>query len=229
MQKATAPDIKFFLTRPSRPFWLLNCLLFCLFMPLGLACGESSATGSSSPSSETQQQLSGYTRDPVPIVADVAVPVATDGSLQIMVARTGGLRLMYFGYTSCPDVCPTTMSDLKRALALLKAQERARIDVNMLTVDPARDLPEKISAYVTSFIPTAVALRTEDESLLRSSADAFGANFSLEVSKDGRVDVGHTAEIYAVDDSGRVVMQWPFGSEYPMLAKDLEALLAQQQ
>jgi cytochrome oxidase Cu insertion factor (SCO1/SenC/PrrC family) len=72
-------------------------------------------------------------------------------------------------------------------------------------------------------------LRTEDESLLRSSADAFGANFSLEVSKDGRVDVGHTAEIYAVDDSGRVVMQWPFGSEYPMLAKDLEALLAQQQ
>jgi protein SCO1/2 len=146
-----------------------------------------------------------------------------------MVARTGGLRLMYFGYTSCPDVCPTTMSDLKRALALLKAQERARIDVNMLTVDPARDLPEKISAYVTSFIPAAVALRTEDESLLRSSADAFGANFSLEVSKDGRVDVGHTAEIYAVDDSGRVVMQWPFGSEYPMLAKDLEALLAQQQ
>jgi len=190
------------------------------------ACGGSDAA--SSDDSESGEFLSGYTREPVPSVAGISLPDATDGTAQPMTAEPGGLRLVYFGYTNCPDVCPTTMVDIKSALAELPADERDRIDVDMATVVPARDVPEKITAYVTTFVPDGRALRTEDSTQLRDAADAFGASYSVEIDADGNVEVGHSGDIYGVDDNGDVVMQWPFGTEYPTLAKDFSQLLARQ-
>ncbi|MFN7152014.1 MAG: SCO family protein, partial [Microthrixaceae bacterium] len=93
-------------------------------------------------------KLSGYTREPTPSVAQVALPLA-DGTGDVpATASAGGLRIVYFGYTSCPDVCPTTMSDVKAALAELSPEDAARVEIVMVTVDPDRDVPEKLAAYV---------------------------------------------------------------------------------
>ena len=80
---------------------------------------------------------------------------------------------------------------------------------------------------MTNFVEDGQALRTEDDTVLRSAADAFGANYNVETNAEGDVEVSHTGELYAVDDSGTVVMQWPFGTTYESLARDLRSLLGE--
>jgi protein SCO1/2 len=117
------------------------------------------------------------------------------------------------------------MSDVKRALEALPAEQRDRVQVDMVTIDPDRDTGEKLTEYVTTFVPDAQALRTEDPALLRSAATAFGADYRIEPGPDGEPEVSHTAELYAIDDTGRIVMVWPFGTNRKDLAEDLGRLL----
>ena len=196
-------------------------------MGLLAACGsDDTATEGSSTTTAADGGFSGYTRDPVPSVKDVSLPAADGTTVTMPASQPGGLRLVYFGYTSCPDVCPTTMSDLKRALATLPEDQRAKVQMDMVTIDPARDTAEKLTDYVTTFIPDGTAVRTDDQAALRAAAGAFGANYSVEPGADGgEPEVSHTAELYAVDDAGNIVMVWPFGTTSKDLGEDLARLL----
>ncbi len=184
-------------------------------------CGGGDTAGSST----TAAEFSGYTRTPAPSVASVTLPSA-DGTEVGFAASPGGVRLVYFGYTSCPDVCPTTLSDVKRAIASLPEADRPKVSVDMVSIDPARDTAEKLTQYVTTFVPTGVAVRTDDDARLRAAARAFGADYEVTPGADGNPEVIHTAELYAVDDQGRVVLIWPFGTARDALARDLRRLLA---
>ena len=75
---------------------------------------------------------------------------------------------MYFGYTNCPDVCPTTMADLGAALDRLDDEDAARVDVAMVTVDPERDTAV-LADYVQSFVADAHAMATDDPAALRAA------------------------------------------------------------
>ncbi len=92
-------------------------------------------------------------------------------------ADPGHLLIVYFGYTNCPDVCPTALGDLSAALALLKPPEKAKVQVAMATVDPERDTAEVLSRYVGHFFDGAHALRTDDERLQQAvqAASASGS------------------------------------------------------
>lgn len=188
------------------------------------ACGEDS----SSTTTTTARELAGYTREPTPSVADVQIPVVGSAEPVAMTADAGQLRVVYFGYTSCPDVCPTTMSDVKRALAQLPAEQASRVGVVMVTVDPDRDVEDKLAAYVATFIADGAASRITDPAELQSVADAFGARYSVETLEDGEIEVSHTGDLYVVDDRGDIVLQWPFGTASDDLAADLAAMLADQ-
>ena len=170
-------------------------------------------------------QLSGYTREPTPSVAEVEFPLIADAGMLPAAAPEGGLRIVYFGYTSCPDVCPTTMVDLKRALADLPEDERDRVEVLMVTVDPDRDVDEKLDAYVTTFVPDGAAARFADPAGLAAAAEVFGVQYSVETDADGEIEVGHSGDLYAVDDNGDVVLQWPFGTSTADLTSDISSLL----
>lgn len=172
------------------------------------------------------RELTGYTRQPLPSVKGVSLPRADGKGDWSMTAPSGGLRLVFFGYTSCPDVCPTTMSDLKRGLLTLSKGDRARVEVGMATIDPGRDTAAKLTDYVTTFIPDGVGLRTTDAAALARAAAPFGATFSVKPGKDGVPEVSHSGDLYAVDDRGRVVLQWPFGTSAKDLGADLAELLA---
>lgn len=181
--------------------------------------------GCTKDSEPAARELTGYSRQPLPSVDGVSLPRADGKGDWAMTAPAGGLRLVFFGYTSCPDVCPTTMSDLKRALLTLPKGDRARVEVGMATIDPGRDTAAKLTDYVTTFIPDGVGLRTEDAAALSKAAAPFGATYSVKPGKDGVPEVAHSGDLYAVDDQGHVVLQWPFGTASKDLGADLAQLL----
>lgn len=178
------------------------------------ACGEDTAPKS----------LSGYELEPAPSVATIALPDASaDDAEFTMKADEGRFLVVYFGYTSCPDVCPTTLAEVKKAFTQL-GDTAERVDVAMITIDPDRDTDEILTGYVQSFLPGAHALRTTDAELLQTAGDAFGASFSVNTTPDGTVEVSHSAAMYVVDSTGSVVLTWPFGIPAVGIADDLDIL-----
>lgn len=202
--------------------WVAALAAIVLALAL-VGCGDES---SSPDTTEESSGLSGYTREPTPSVAEVQLPLVGGAGDLPAAAEQGGLRVVYFGYTSCPDVCPTTMSDLKRALAQLPEEDAARVQVVMVTIDPDRDVDEKLGAYVGTFIEDGQASRITDPAALQAAADAFGASYKVETAEDGEIEVSHSADLYVVDDQGDIILQWPFGTTYEDIADDLSALLA---
>lgn len=175
--------------------------------------------------SSEPDELSGIVRSPAPSVADVSLPDASAGGAPFnMKAPEGELLLIYFGYTACPDVCPTTLADVKKVMAGL-GDDAEKVTLAMETVDIDRDTEEIISKYVQSFVPDAHGLRASDSSALRAAADVFGADYSVAVGEDGRVEVQHTAHLYAVDEEGLLRVTWAFGTEPESIVNDIRILL----
>lgn len=191
------------------------------------ACGSSEpvSDAASTTSLPEPTEFSGYVRTPMLNVSAVTLP-ATDGTPVRMVADKGGLRLVYFGYTTCPDICPTTLGYVKMAYLDLPKADRQRVDVDMISIDPYRDTADKLSNYLALFVPTGNALRTDDPVQLRAAANAFGADYKTGINFEGEREVSHTADLYAVDDTGNVVLAWPFGTTQPDFERDLRRLLA---
>lgn len=210
------------------PRFLAALVVSMSLVVLGAACTDDGDSASTT-TTEGDGGLSGYTREPTPSVADVSLPLVGGAGDVTAAADPGDLRIVYFGYTSCPDVCPTTMSDVKRALAELPPEDAERVQVTMVTIDPDRDVDDKLGAYVTTFIPDGQGSRITDPATLESTADAFGAQYSVTTTPEGEIDVSHSADLYVVDDKGDIVLQWPFGTSSDDIASDLATLLAEQQ
>ncbi len=182
--------------------------------------------GACGPSNDGQT-LDGAVATPPLVVADQQLPQAGTGRPFTFRAEPGHLLAAYFGYTQCPDLCPTTMADLKVALGELTPADAARVSVVLVTVDPERDTPEILDAYLGSFFDAdhRVALRTTDPAALARTEEAFLADSAITDTANG-VEVEHTATTSVVDDQGRVLVQWPFGTSAASMAHDLRILLA---
>jgi protein SCO1/2 len=175
-------------------------------------------------------ELVGLTRDPEPQVDGTPLPdVANGGAPFTIKAPARGLLIVYFGYTNCPDLCPTTLSDLKVALGDL-GDDASRVAMAMITVDPKRDTAV-LADYVRSFVPNAHALATEDQAALQAVAGPFGVSYQVATSPSGEVQVSHSNYLFAVDDAGNLVLTWPVGLDAETttstkdLAADIELLL----
>lgn len=178
------------------------------------ACGDGGTIG-----------LAGIVREPYPDVSTVALPDESRGGQSFTTAaREEGLLMVYFGYTACPDICPTTLADLRRAMQAL-GDDADRIEVAMITVDPFRDTPEILTSYVQAFFADGHALRTDDQAALDLAAKAFGAAYEVTMTADGEIEVAHTAVLSVVDSSGRILVQWPFGMTVEDMQNDIEFLL----
>lgn len=140
-------------------------------------------------------------------------------------ADPGELLVVFFGYTYCPDICPTSLADLRAALRRIGA-DAALVDVAFVTIDPERDTIERLDAFLASYVDRYHALRTLDAAELARVKDAFLASSSVTTNEDGQVEVSHTATTYVVDDAGRVVDEMPFGIGADGMENDLRILLA---
>ena len=176
--------------------------------------------------SDEPRPFAGWERTPTPVVGDLALPaVDADGSETDFTfkADDGDILLVYFGYTSCPDVCPTTLSDVRRATDRL-GDEAERVDLAMITIDPEVDTPDIVAGYVRSFLPRATAIRTLDDGRLRAVADVFGADYGA-TEEEGERQVYHTGSLYAVDSEGQLILTWSFGTPLDDFESDLDRLL----
>lgn len=156
------------------------------------------------------------------------VTESDDGPATGVVPTGDGLKLVYFGFTSCPDICPTTLADLSAAIGRLPAKDRERVTVAFISVDPKRDSGATLRSYLSHFFEgnPSQALRTDDPESLADAEGAFGASHKLGKSKpDGSYDVSHTAFTYAVGSDGEVIVEWPFGVTADGFQHDLKILL----
>lgn len=115
----------------------------------------------------------------------------------------GKLVMVFFGFTHCPDVCPTTLSkaaEVRKALG----PEADRLQVLFVTVDPERDTPEALAKYVPAFDPSFIGLRGDDDET-RKAAREFKVFFQKVPNRDGTsYNVDHTAASYILDTEGRL-------------------------
>ena len=173
-------------------------------------------------------QLAGYVRAPAPNSADIALPDAGAGGASFhLKADAGELLLVYFGFTACPDVCPTTLADIRTALRDL-GDLADGVELAMVTVDPMRDTADVLVGYVQSFVPDARGLRTEDDALLSDAAYVLGAGYQVEENDEGEIEVLHTAHIYVIDENGDLLVTWPFGIAPDDMTSDLRILFDQK-
>jgi len=136
----------------------------------------------------------------------------------------GKAVLVFFGYTRCPDVCPTTLQDAAEVARLLGPQAD-RFQVVFVTLDPARDTPNVLDPYVKSFNPSFVALRGDDAST-RQVAQHFKVFFErVEGKSPGNETFDHTAASFVFDPEGRVRLYVRGGQGPEALAHDVRQLL----
>lgn len=131
----------------------------------------------------------------------------------------GKVVVLYFGYTYCPDVCPTTLAEVAKAMRLL-GKKANQVQVIMISVDPERDTPAKLGEYVAHFDPRFLGLSGSLQEIARV-ATLYGIYY--EKHEDGTVD--HTATLTVVDREGAVKLIFPFGTSAEDMAADLAYLL----
>ena len=134
----------------------------------------------------------------------------------------GKAVVLFFGFTHCPDVCPTTLADIAQAIRSLGA-DAERVQVLMVSVDPARDTPESLAKYVTAFDPRFLGLRGDLEAT-KKVASEFKIYF--EQRKQGEsYTVDHSAQSYVIDPQGRLRLLVRHERIAQDLAEDLRTLL----
>lgn len=139
----------------------------------------------------------------------------------------GKVVVLFFGYTQCPDVCPTSMSELVEVKRLL-GKDGERLQGLFISLDPARDTPAVLKEYMTNFDPSFLALTTTPEKLAGVAKD-----FKVYFKKvDGKTptsySMDHSAGSYVYDTQGRVRLYTRYGSGAPALAADIQLLLAEK-
>lgn len=136
----------------------------------------------------------------------------------------GRPRAVFFGFTHCPDVCPTTLLEMSNHLAALGTEADA-LAVVFVSVDPERDTPHVLREYLSSFDTRILGL-TGSEQQIKAATKTFGAFYDRIPEGDGTYSIVHSAYVYLIDRSDRVVATMGFNEPEADQRAKLRALLA---
>lgn len=145
------------------------------------------------------------------------------GRVRSMQDFRGKIVALFFGYTHCPDVCPTTMSDLAQALKLL-GDRRSQVQVLFVTLDPERDTQQVLAKYVPSFDPTFIGLYG-DAAALNEVEKNFKVYARKQPAGKSGYSVDHSAGIYVFGRNGAPRLYLNYGQKPVDIAHDLDLLL----
>lgn len=167
-------------------------------------------------------RMNGSAIDPPLAVEDFTLH-SVDGSVSLGDFR-GKYVILYFGYTSCPDICPDSLAKFREALS--KLGERAGdFQVIFISVDPSRDSVEYCDVYAKRFSPDFIGI-TGSEAEIESVTKALGIFYQLNEPDDGGFyTVDHTASALILDREGNLIMTWPYGLTPDQMEDDLRVLL----
>ena len=148
-----------------------------------------------------------------------------DGKVRTLADFKGKVVVMFFGYTQCPDICPTTLTEMQQVMTILGPQSD-KVQVLFVTVDPERDTAAILKQYVPAFDPRFLGLRPTDDAAL----EKIGKDFKIYYKKvpgnsPGSYTMDHTAGSYAFDPDGRLRLYIKHAQGPETLAHDLKELL----
>ncbi len=136
----------------------------------------------------------------------------------------GKIVVLYFGYTSCPDVCPTTLANLRRALNDL-GEQADEVQLVFVAVDWQKDTPERVASYLGAFHPDFVGLSGTQAQIDAVTKD-FGIFYQINPpDENGYYTVDHTATALVLDRNGGLMLTWPYGLTANDLLDDLKVLV----
>ena len=198
------------------------------------ACGTSSSANSASAGSG-----SGFVVDSSPsslfdgvqltqpfAKPDITLTDSSDKQFNLVQGTQGKLTLVYFGYTHCPDVCPTTMATLAATMRSLTPAQAAQIDVVFISTDPHRDTPAVLHTWLGQYDPAFIGL-TGDFTTIQKAAGSLGITIDPPVKlPDGNYTVTHGAEVIAFDTKDKGYLVYTAGTTVPQFQHDIPLLLA---
>lgn len=163
--------------------------------------------------------------------ADYAKDFAADGMMldhngkpRSIKDFAGKIVVLFFGYTQCPDVCPTSMAELAEVKKLL-GKDGDKVQGLFITIDPERDTPAVLKAYMENFDPTFLAMSTTPDKLVGVAKD-FKTYYKKSPGKTPTsYTMDHSAGSYVYDTNGKVRLYTRYGSGAPALASDIALLL----
>ena len=156
---------------------------------------------------------------------ELALPDA-DGRPRTLADFKGKVSVVFFGYTHCPDVCPTTLSELAEVKRMLGPQGD-RVQAVFVSVDPERDTPQILKAYMDNFGPGFIALRGTPEQTAAAAREFKVFYMKVPGKTEDSYTVDHTAGSYVIDTQGRLRLFARYGMPADALASDLKQLLAE--
>lgn len=139
----------------------------------------------------------------------------------------GKVLVIFFGYTQCPDVCPTTLNELKNVMTIL-GEESDQVQVAFVTLDPDRDTQELLGKYVPSFDPRFIGLRADNPEALEKVVKGYKIFYQKVYGKDPKYyTIDHTAGSYVIDKNGSLRLFVKHAQGEKPLADDLKILINQ--
>jgi protein SCO1/2 len=148
-----------------------------------------------------------------------------DGQVRTLKDFSGKVVVVFFGFTQCPDVCPTALQEIAEAKQLLGA-DAAKLQGIFITIDPERDTPELLKAYVANFGPDFVALRPSPEQLPKVTKDFKIYYKKVEGKTPTSYSMDHSAGSFTFDPQGRIRLYNRHASGAAVLAADARILLS---
>jgi protein SCO1/2 len=168
------------------------------------------------------QKLHGEVIEPPQLMPDFTLQ-STDGPISLSSFR-GKVVVLYFGYTSCPDLCPTTLAFLRQAVDAL-GEKADGVQVIFISVDWKRDTPERAAEYTDHFNQDFIGL-AGSQTQIDEVAKSFGIFYLLNLpDENGFYSVDHTASMRVLDRQGRLAVIWPYGIQPSDMTADLRILL----
>jgi protein SCO1/2 len=182
------------------------------------------ATGALAACGERKPQFSAVDLTGADYAKDFQLP-DTEGKVRNLQDFRGKAVVVFFGFTQCPDVCPTTLAEIAQAKQLLGA-DGAKVQGIFITVDPERDTPQVLKAYMANFGTDFVALRGSPEQTAAVAKDFKVYYKKVEGKTPGSYTMDHSAASFVYDPQGRLRLYARYGSGPQALANDLKQLLA---
>ncbi|MFI4889248.1 MAG: SCO family protein [Steroidobacterales bacterium] len=146
-----------------------------------------------------------------------------NGKARSLADFRGKVVVLFFGYTHCPEVCPTTLATLARVMRTL-GPAAENVQVLFVTLDPERDTPDVLAQYVPSFDPSFVGLYG-DAQATAEAARVFAVSYEKHPEKGGDYTLDHSVGTYLIGRSGKVVLMSPYGQRDELLVQDIKLLL----
>lgn len=149
--------------------------------------------------------------------------VGMDGKTYTPASFKGKVTLVFFGFTQCPDVCPTALAELSQVMKQL-GDRAADVQVVMISVDPERDTPSVLQAYISGFDPRFLGLTGSAEQI-KAAAGSFKAYYAKVAGAKGSYSMDHSSSFYLLDKKGdaRAMLRSTIGAE--AVAHDILALI----